>query len=299
VLRNVQLSIKKGDKLALIGPNGSGKTTLLKIISEQISSDQGIMKLGSQVEIAYFSQEHEDLNPNHTVLDEIMFNFSFTLEEARTLLGGMLFSEDDVFKQVGDLSGGERGRLAFLKMILSRANFLLLDEPTNHLDIASCQVVEKMLANFEGTILVVSHDRYFIDQVANRVLAIEDGQTEYYWGNYSYYHEKKKEKEKLVDIEKREIKEKAVRPDLQLREEEKERKKIHRKLERELAALEESIMETESRKNELEAALSNPQTYNDEEKARFLTIEFRQVEQRLDSFYEQWEALHEELEKYA
>jgi len=299
VLRNVQLSIKKGDKLALIGPNGSGKTTLLKIISEQISSDQGIMKLGSQVEIAYFSQEHEDLNPNHTVLDEIMFNFSFTLEEARTLLGGMLFSEDDVFKQVGDLSGGERGRLAFLKMILSRANFLLLDEPTNHLDIASCQVVEKMLADFEGTILVVSHDRYFIDQVANRVLAIEDGQTEYYWGNYSYYHEKKKEKEKLVDIEKREIKEKAVRPDLQLREEEKERKKIHRKLERELAALEESIMETESRKNELEAALSNPQTYNDEEKARFLTIEFRQVEQRLDSFYEQWEALHEELEKYA
>lgn len=299
VLENIRLSVKKGDKVALIGPNGSGKTTLLKLINGEITPDQGLIRLGSQIEVAYFSQEHENLNPNRSILDEIMVSFSFTLEEARTLLGGMLFREDEVFKRVGDLSGGERGRLAFLKMILSQANFLLLDEPTNHLDIASCQIVEKMLADYEGTILVISHDRYFIDQVVDRVLAIENGHGEYYWGNYSYYHEKKQEKQKSQNIEKREVKENVTRFNGQMREQEKERKKIQRKLERELAALEESIMETENRKNELEASLSDPNTYNDEEKARVLTIEFRQVEQRLDSFYEQWEFLHEELEKYA
>jgi len=221
LIKDISFKIKKGDKIALIGPNGCGKTTLLKIISGQIPADQGEIRLGSRVEMAYFSQEHEDLNPNQTVLDEIVANFDLTLQEARTALGGMLFSEDEVFKLVGDLSGGELGRLAFLKVILSRANFLLLDEPTNHLDIASCQVVESMLADFEGTVLVVSHDRYFIDQVADQVLSIEDGRAEYYRGNYSYYHEKKQEKEKNLLAEQRETKEKVIRPDMQLREEEK------------------------------------------------------------------------------
>ncbi|MDD3364083.1 MAG: ABC-F family ATP-binding cassette domain-containing protein [Syntrophomonas sp.] len=296
VLKDVQVRLKKGDKLALIGPNGAGKTTLLKIISGQIPADQGEIRLGSQVEMAYFSQEYEDLNLNRTVLEEILFHYDLTLEEARTMLGGMLFSEDDVFKQVGDLSGGEMGRLAFLKMILSGANFLLLDEPTNHLDIDSCQVVEKMLADFDGTVLVVSHDRYFIDQVADRILAIEDGQTEYYWGNYSYYQEKKQEKAKILQIEKREMKEKASRPDLQLREEEKERKKVRRRLDKDLALLEASIMETERRKTELESFLADPATYNDEGKARDYTSEYRQVEQMLEAAYGRWESLNHELE---
>jgi len=297
VLKDVQVRLKKGDKLALIGPNGAGKTTLLKIISGQIPADQGEIRLGSQVEMAYFSQEYEDLNPNRTVLEEILFHYDLTLEEARTMLGGMLFSEDDVFKQVGDLSGGETGRLAFLKMILSGANFLLLDEPTNHLDIASCQVVEKMLADFDGTVLVVSHDRYFIDQVADRVLAIEDGQAVYYWGNYSYYQEKKQEKAKTLQIEKRETKEKAARPDLQLREEEKERKKVRRRLDKDLAILEADIMETEGRKAELESFLADPATYNDEGKARDYTAEYRQVEQILEAAYGRWERLNQELEE--
>ncbi len=297
VLKDVQVRLKKGDKLALIGPNGAGKTTLLKIISGQIAADKGEIRLGSQVEMAYFSQEYEDLNPNRTVLEEILFHYDLTLEEARTMLGGMLFSEDDVFKQVGDLSGGETGRLAFLKMILSGANFLLLDEPTNHLDIASCQVVEKMLADFDGTVLVVSHDRYFIDQVADRVLAIEEGQAVYYWGNYSYYQEKKQEKAKNLQTEKRETKEKAARPDLQLREEEKERKKVRRRLDKDLAILEASIMETERRKTELESFLSDPTTYNDDGKARDYTAEYRQVEQILEAAYGRWERLNQELEE--
>ena len=299
LIKDISFKIKKGDKIALIGPNGCGKTTLLKIISGQIPADQGEIRLGSRVEMAYFSQEHEDLNPNQTVLDEIVSNFDLTLQEARTALGGMLFSEDEVFKLVGDLSGGELGRLAFLKVILSRANFLLLDEPTNHLDIASCQVVESMLADFEGTVLVVSHDRYFIDQVADQVLSIEDGRAEYYRGNYSYYHEKKQEKEKNLLAEQRETKEKVIRPDMQLREEEKERKRIWRGLNQELDAIEASIMEIEQRKAELESLLSDPGTYNDEEKARNLNTEYRQIEQSLRSSYEQWEYLHEELDKYA
>ena len=299
LIKDISFKIKKGDKIALIGPNGCGKTTLLKIISGQIPADQGEIRLGSRVEMAYFSQEHEDLNPNQTVLDEIVSNFDLTLQEARTALGGMLFSEDEVFKLVGDLSGGELGRLAFLKVILSRANFLLLDEPTNHLDIASCQVVESMLADFEGTVLVVSHDRYFIDQVADQVLSIEDGRAEYYRGNYSYYHEKKQEKEKNLLAEQRETKEKVIRPDMQLREEEKERKRIWRRLNQELDAIEASIMEIEQRKAELESLLSDPGTYNDEEKARNLNTEYRQIEQSLRSSYEQWEYLHEELDEYA
>lgn len=299
LIKDISFKIKKGDKIALIGPNGCGKTTLLKIISGQIPADQGEIRLGSRVEMAYFSQEHEDLNPNQTVLDEIVSNFDLTLQEARTALGGMLFSEDEVFKLVGDLSGGELGRLAFLKVILSRANFLLLDEPTNHLDIASCQVVESMLADFEGTVLVVSHDRYFIDQVADQVLSIEDGRAEYYRGNYSYYHEKKQEKEKNLLAEQRETKEKVIRPDMQLREEEKERKRIWRGLNQELDAIEASIMEIEQRKAELESLLSDPGTYNDEEKARNLNTEYRQIEQSLRSSYEQWEYLHEELDEYA
>jgi len=298
LLENVSLKVKKGDKTALIGPNGCGKTTLLKLISGQIPADHGEIRLGSRVEIAHFSQEHEDLNHSLTLLEEIISNFDLTLEEARTVLGGMLFSEDEVLKKVGDLSGGELGRLAFLKVILSGANFLILDEPTNHLDIASCQVMENMLRHYKGTVLVVSHDRYFIDQVAERVITIEDGHAEYYWGNYSYYHDKQQEKEKSLQAEKRESKEKLLRPDWQQREEEKERKRIQRKLNLELASLEENIMATESRKTELEALLSNPATYNDEEKARVLTIEFRQVEQMLASFYERWEGLHEELERY-
>lgn len=298
LLENINLKVKKGDKAALIGPNGCGKTTLLKLISGQIPFDQGTIRLGSRVEFACFSQEHEDLNPNNTLLDEIMLNFDLTLEEARTALGGMLFSEDEVLKNIGSLSGGELGRLEFLKIILSGANFLILDEPTNHLDIASCEVVENMLQNFDGTILLVSHDRYFIDQVAERVIAIEDGHIEQYLGNYSYYHEKLQERQSNAVTKQRETKEKQ-RLDWEEREIQKERKRSQRRLNQELVSLEEMITTTEDRKGELETLLSNPDTYYSEEKARELAAEFKDIEQKLGTFYDQWEYLQEELDKVA
>ncbi|MDD2510695.1 MAG: ABC-F family ATP-binding cassette domain-containing protein [Syntrophomonas sp.] len=297
LFENVNLKVRKGEKLALLGPNGCGKTTFIKLITGDLLPDRGEIRLGSRVEAAYFAQEYEALNPDNTVLEEIVYNFDLTLEEARTVLGSMLFSEDEVFKQVGDLSGGEKGRLSFLKMLLSGANFLLLDEPTNHLDIASRQVVEKILADFKGTVLLVSHDRYFINQVADRVLAVENGRMEYYWGNYSYYHEKTEEKKRLRIDEIRELKKAANRPDRQMHEEEKERKRVRRRLNLELTTLEESINQSENRKNDLEALLSNPATYSDDEKARDYTLEYRQLEDALQAAYEKWENLNQQMEE--
>jgi ATPase components of ABC transporters with duplicated ATPase domains len=298
LLENINLKIKKGDKVALIGPNGCGKTTLLKLISGQIPLDQGTVRLGSRVEFACFSQEHEDIDPHNTLLDEIMLNFDMTIEEARTALGGMLFSEDEVLKNIGSLSGGELGRLEFLKIILSGANFLILDEPTNHLDIASCEVAENMLQDFDGTILLVSHDRFFIDQVAERVIAIEDGHIEQYLGNYSYYHGKQQEIKSNAVTEQREPKEK-LRLDWEQREIQKEQKRNQRRLNQDLVSLEELITTTENRKGELEVLLSNPATYYSEEKARELTAEFKDIEEKLASFYDRWEYLQEELGKAA
>ena len=298
VLNNIQLRVKKGDKIAVVGPNGCGKTTLLEIIYGRMTADRGEIKVGSRVEMAYFSQEHHDLNPRHTLLEEIIANFDLTLEEARTLLGGMLFSEDQVFKLVKDLSGGERGRLAFLKIILSGANFLLLDEPTNHLDIAACQVVEQMLADFEGTILMVSHDRYFIDQVAERVLAIEGGQGEYYWGNYSYYREKKLEKAKTMAAVKGSKPGTYKQTDMLQREEAKESQRLRRRLAQELAAIETKIIETEARKKQLEELLSDPATYNDEDQARRCTVEYRRSGELLTQAYDSWEKLNQEIEQF-
>jgi ATP-binding cassette subfamily F protein 3 len=208
----------------------------------------------------------------------------------------MLFSADEVLKKVGDLSGGELGRLAFLKVMLSGANLLLLDEPTNHLDIPSCQAVETMLKNYPGTVLLVSHDRYFIDQVAERVAAIEDGRLEYYWGDYSYYYEKKLAREQELSATGRESAKKTPGPDRQQREAEKERLRVQRRLEREIEALEQSIFAAESRKTELEAEMSNPATYSDEGKALFCSREYEQVKTTLVQQYERWEDLQAELQ---
>lgn len=297
LFRNLDMQIGKGEKVALIGANGCGKTTMLKIISGHLEADEGEVKIGSRVSIGYFSQEYEDLEARNTVLEEILNNFDLKLEEARTALGTMLFSGDDVFKRVADLSGGEKGRLAFLKLLLAGDNFLLLDEPTNHLDIESRQVVEKMLTDYEGTILMVSHDRYFIDQVAERVLTFENGYLESYLGNYSYYLEKIQEKRKLEQSIKREDKQQAQRPDLLAREEDKERRRIKRRKQKELEELELRIMELEEQKTELESALADPATYSDEDKAREITAAYRQTEQDLESAYADWEMINEELEE--
>jgi ATP-binding cassette subfamily F protein 3 len=291
ILHNVNLRIQKGEKIALVGPNGCGKTTLLKMIMGEVEPDHGKIKLGSRVNIGYFSQEHEELNPEHTLLEEILYGFDLTVEEARTYLGGMLFSEDDVFKKVCNLSGGELGRVSLLKVILTGANFLLLDEPTNHLDIQSREVVEEMLRQYPGTILMVSHDRYFIDQAANKVIAIADFGLEYYWGNYSYYREKQQEKVSHIEEEKRLIKKEKEK--LRDNSEEKEQQKKQRRIRRELDEVESEIEAMEGRKSELEEFLSDPNTYGDMDKSRTLTNEYKEVEARLANAYARWEELTE------
>jgi ATP-binding cassette subfamily F protein 3 len=291
ILHNVNLRIQKGEKIALVGPNGCGKTTLLKMIMGEVEPDHGKIKLGSRVNIGYFSQEHEELNPEHTLLEEILYGFDLTVEEARTYLGGMLFSEDDVFKKVCNLSGGELGRVSLLKVILTGANFLLLDEPTNHLDIQSREVVEEMLRQYPGTILMVSHDRYFIDEAANKVIAIADSGLEYYWGNYSYYREKQQEKVSHIEEEKRLIKKEKEK--LRDNSEEKEQQKKQRRIRRELDEVESEIEAMEGRKSELEEFLSDPNTYGDMDKSRTLTNEYKEVEARLANAYARWEELTE------
>lgn len=292
VLTDINLQVKKGDMIAIIGPNGCGKTTLLKLIKGLIAPDDGEISIGSRVDMVYFSQEHFELDPDNTILQEIYNSFDLTLEEARTALGGMLFEEDDAFKKVGDLSGGELGRLALLKVILSGANFLLLDEPTNHLDIPSCQVVEQLLHEYDGTVVVVSHDRYFIDRVAERVVELEDGEANFYWGNYSYYHQKKLARNKAIAGEAKENPwETRDRPAMQHRQEQKESQRDERRKEQELASLESQINSWETRKCELENWLSEPDNYKNESQARQYSLEYNHLDQQILEAYEHWELL--------
>ncbi|HWR45802.1 ABC-F family ATP-binding cassette domain-containing protein [Sporomusa sp.] len=196
VLTGASLLVRRGDGVALVGPNGAGKTTLLKLLTGELTPNSGKVKLGSRVRLGYFAQEHETLTATNSVLDEVVREFAFSEERARHYLGAFLFRGDEVYKLVGDLSGGEKARLALLKLMLTGANFLILDEPTNHLDISAREAVEEAIMNFPGTFLTVSHDRYFLDKVANRVVELTGGQLTEYAGNYSYYRDKKAAMEK-------------------------------------------------------------------------------------------------------
>ena len=191
IFKNLSLLIRNGDGVALVGPNGAGKTTLLRLLIGELESPTGRVKIGSRVKIGYYSQQHEGLNEANRLIDELLFEYGVTEEQARRYLGAFLFYGDDVYKIIGDLSGGEKSRLAFLKLMLTGANFLILDEPTNHLDIPAKEAVEEALMAFPGTFITVSHDRYFLDKVTNCTCELSAGLLTEYNGNYSYYHEKK------------------------------------------------------------------------------------------------------------
>lgn len=200
IANNLSFVIRRGEAVALIGPNGAGKSTIVKSIVGELHPQEGHIDVGNRVQIGYFSQEHEELHPTWQVVDEIMNNFNYSEEKARNVLGMFMFKADDVFKLVGDLSGGERARLALLKLFLQGDNFLVLDEPTNHLDIPTREIVEQALQQFGGTCFIISHDRYFLDQVSTRTLSLEDGVITEYLGNYSYYKEKLKQEEELLAL---------------------------------------------------------------------------------------------------
>lgn len=210
IFKHISLLIRKGDGVALVGPNGAGKTTLLRVLVGELESLTGRVKIGSRVKIGYFSQQHEGLHMENTVLDEIMYEYGIGEEQARKYLGAFLFHGDEVLRRIGDLSGGEQSRVAFLKLMLTGANFLVLDEPTNHLDIPAREAVEEALMAYPGTFLAVSHDRYFLDKVANCTLELEDGSITEYMGNYSYYLMKKELAEAEAEEERQEA-EKAAK----------------------------------------------------------------------------------------
>lgn len=292
VLDNVGFKLEAGEKVGLIGPNGAGKTTLLKIILGLEMPDAGQLRLGYEIRPGYFSQLDE-AEAEGTPFSQIMAAADLDNTTARTILGRFLFSGDDVFKNVGDLSGGERRRLGLIKLILSKMNFLVLDEPTNHLDLDSIEVIEAALSKAKHTILVVSHDRYFLKNVVQRYLALIDGKL-YSFHDYEEYLSWKTESNLRSSVN--EIKPKN---DAQLRRENtKELQRQLRRKQRELQEVETAIEQNEQRRTELYDLLNNPELQADLQKSATLAQEFTVVESGLKTLYETWELLQEELAEY-
>jgi ATP-binding cassette subfamily F protein 3 len=285
IFEKLSLLIRRGDGVALVGANGAGKTTLLKLLTGDLAPAAGRVKLGSRVKLGYFSQEHEGLNNKYRVIDELMIDYGLGEERARHYLGAFLFSGDDVFKSVSDLSGGEKARLALLKLMLTGANFLILDEPTNHLDIPAKEAIEEAIAAFPGTFLTVSHDRYFLDKVANCVVELEDGCLIEYMGNYSYYREKKAAVKSVAEKppESKRVEPKAERVRTRTQANTRQREK-----------LEEKIAELEVQIKVLEMELNNPANHTDAENSKALVAEYESTKQQLAEKYDEWAALEEE-----
>lgn len=292
LFKNLHMDIYRGEKVALIGPNGAGKSTLFKIIMNEINPMEGEVKFGTNVNTAYFHQEQKTLNLDNTIIDEIWdSNPNLTQTEIRTMLGAFLFENDDVFKKISSLSGGERARVAILKLILSKSNFLLLDEPTNHLDIDSKEVLEEALVNYTGTIFTISHDRYFLNKVADKILVLgENGVTEYL-GNYDYYIEKKRQ---LSEMNKDEVVETKTKT--QLKEEkrkEKEQRDIERRSKNKIKNLENDIEQIEKKIAGLDIMLCQEEIYSNPEKSKEVNLEKSELEDKLAVLYEKWEQIME------
>lgn len=289
LLEDISFNIYRGEKVGLIGPNGIGKSTLFKIILNEIPYDDGDIVLGHGVNPGYFDQEQTKLNLDKTVIDEIWDeNPKFDHFTIRTILSRFMFIGDDLFKEINDLSGGERSRLSLLKMMLSKANFLLMDEPTNHLDIDSKEVLEEALLDYEGTLLVISHDRYFLNKVANKILELSKDGIKEYLGNYNYYVEKKNE----ATIEEDEDYKTKTQIKLE-RKKEREKLQIEKKRRKEIQELEKTIEDKEESINELDNQLCQPELYDEPDKIMELSKEREQIQLELDSLYEQWIKLTE------
>ncbi len=287
---HVNLEIKRGEKIFLIGPNGCGKTSLFKILLEQYHPDSGLVRLGAGVDLGYYEQSQLSLNDNKTVIDEIWdLHPQMTQSEVRGALAVFLFKGEDVFKPVGGLSGGERARILLLKLMLSKANFLLLDEPTNHLDIGSCEALEDALSGYDGTLFVVSHDRYLINKLADKVYALGKDGARLYLGNYDAYLEKR-EAEKAAPEVKQE-------PKVNLYKLRKERDAELRKKRSALTALEREIEENDSAAEKLSQKLEDPQVVSDYEAVAETSKELSELREKAEELLLRWGELSEELEK--
>ena len=300
LFENIDFEIKRGEHVAIIGDNGSGKTTILKMINDLLTPDSGTITLGTNVEIGYYDQEHHVLHMEKTLFEEIQDEYpNMTNTEIRNLLAAFLFTEDDVFKQIKSLSGGERGRVSLAKLMLSDANFLILDEPTNHLDIDSKAILENAINHFEGTVLYVSHDRYFINTTAHRILDLTSQTMLNYIGNYDYYLDKKDAMEqahlqtetKVSDVTASAA---ATASDTKLSwQQQKEEQARQRKLEKELQAVETEIEELESDNEQIDTELSDPANGNDVAKLQELSKKRAENDARLEELMQRWESLSE------
>jgi ATP-binding cassette subfamily F protein 3 len=309
---NINFDIKRGEKVAIIGNNGTGKTTILKIITGSVAADAGDTQLGSKVQIGYYDQEMQLLDPNKTLFDELQDTYPhLDNTTVRNILAAFLFTEDDVFKQIKDISGGERGRVSLAKLMLSEANFLILDEPTNHLDISSKEILENVVNSYTGTILYVSHDRYFINKTATRILDLTDEMLLNYIGNYDYYIEKKPVVEaaylnktpeeraiegqgglpwattNLMDTKNDE----SVASNKLSWQQQKEEQARVRKLKNDLKKTEDEIHELEIRNEEIDTLLIQEEIFTDAYKLMELHSEKNQIEAKLEELLEEWEQL--------
>ena len=297
LFQNVSFEIKRGEHIAIIGDNGTGKTTLLKILNEVVAADSGSFRLGSKVHIGYYDQEHHVLSMSKTIFDEISDAYpTLTNTQIRNTLAAFMFTGDDVYKQIGDLSGGERGRVSLAKLMLSEANFLILDEPTNHLDIASKEILEKALNEYTGTVLYVSHDRYFVNQTSTRILELVNGTFVNYIGNYDYYLEKKEELTAAyaAPLSTSNISSNTLESETKLDwKAQKEAQAKERKRQNDLKKVEEQISLLEERDAAIDIEMSNPEIFTNSVKCQELSQEKADIMQKLESLYEQWELLAE------
>lgn len=303
LFEDISFEVKRGERVAIIGDNGTGKTTILKIINKLIDADAGTIKLGTNVEIGYYDQEHQVLHMEKTLFEEIQDTYPTMNNTAiRNTLAAFLFTDDDVFKQIKNLSGGERGRVSLAKLMLSDANLLILDEPTNHLDIDSKQILENALNQFEGTVIYVSHDRYFINTTATRILDLTNKQIVNYVGNYDYYLEKKEDTERAqlnnsedTSSAQSDNQSSAANENKLSWQQQKEEQARIRKIENDLKKVEAEIEKLESENEELDTALADPENVTNVAKLQEISKKKEANDNRLEELMESWENLSSQL----
>lgn len=295
VFLDVDLRLTRGERMVLIGPNGIGKSTLLKVIAGKQQPASGSIQLGTNVTIGYYDQEQAELSSNKTVLQELWDDYPMMMEkDIRTVLGNFLFSGDDVLKTVNQLSGGEKARLALAKLMMQKANFLILDEPTNHLDIDSKEVLEAALMDYPGTILFVSHDRYFISRITDQVAEMSEDGINIYLGDYDYYLEKKEEERELARLEEQSEAKQTSAANRRSYEEEKRLQREKRKRERKIKELEQQIEDKEAEIISLEEEMTKPEIYGNHEKAFELMNQVETLKEEVEDLMAEWATLQED-----
>ncbi|WP_238903143.1 ABC-F family ATP-binding cassette domain-containing protein [Clostridium sp. YIM B02506] len=294
LFNNLSMDLRRGDKVALIGENGRGKTTLFKIILEKIKADTGVKVIGRNVEIGYYDQEQSDLNLDNTILDEVWSEFpELTTSEVRGALAAFLFKGEDAFKKIHLLSGGEKCRINLLKLMLAKDNFLLLDEPTNHLDIVSREALEDAILTYDGTLMVISHDRYFLNKVITKIYELKEDGIKEYLGNYTYYSEKKSNPNRFESI----LEDSQGKTKTQIREERKKKKEIEKEskaIKVRLQTIEKEISQAEELLLALQEKQCLPEVFSNGDEIVKINKEISETQDKISSLYEEWETLVED-----